>query len=139
MIFDRGGFSLAKNLPNGLKVSLELFRVRDFNRVDRVERVEMIGVGKGASHLNLNSGTCKTCGTGKTDDCLNLTGGACENPAMLNSANCSNLLSCASHLSYSSQGVRSTLHSHLLLLISHLSSPITNQQAKPFIRRGTLR
>ena len=80
----------------------------------------MIGVGKGASHLNLNSGTCKTCGTGKTDDCLNLTGGACENPAMLNSANCSNLLSCASHLSYSSQGVRSTLHSYLLLLISHL-------------------
>ena len=63
----------------------------------------MIGVGKGASHLNLNSGTCKTCGTGETDDCLNLTGGACENPAMLNSANCSNLLSYASHLSYASQ------------------------------------
>ena len=90
-----------------------------FNRVDRVERAEVIGVGKSASHLNLNSGTCKTCGTGKTDDCLNLTGGACENPAMLNSANCSNLLSCASHLSYSSQGVRSTLHSHLPSLISH--------------------
>ena len=30
-----------KNLPNGLKVSLELFGVRDFNRVDRVERVEV--------------------------------------------------------------------------------------------------
>ena len=29
------------NLPNGLKVGLELFRVRVFNRVDRVERVEM--------------------------------------------------------------------------------------------------
>ena len=41
MIFDRGGCKLAENLPNGLKVSLELFRVRDFNRVDRVERVEM--------------------------------------------------------------------------------------------------
>ena len=27
MIFDRGGGKLAKNLPNGLKVSLELFRV----------------------------------------------------------------------------------------------------------------
>ena len=119
MIFDRGGCKLAENLPNGLKVSLELFHVGVFSRVDRVERVEMIGVGKGASHLNLNSGTSKTCGTGKTDDCLNLTGGACENPAMLNSANCSNLLSCASHLSYSSQGVRSTLHSHLPSLISH--------------------
>ena len=83
----------------------------------------MIGVGKGASHLNLNSGTCKTCGTGKTDDCLNLTGGACENPAMLNSANCSNLLSCASHLSYSSQVCEA-----LFILISHLSSPITDQR-----------
>ena len=31
---------LAESLPNGLKVSLELFRVRDFNRVDCVERVE---------------------------------------------------------------------------------------------------
>ena len=41
MIFDRGGCKLAENLPNGLKVSLELFRVRDFNRVDRVERVEV--------------------------------------------------------------------------------------------------
>ena len=41
MIFDRGGESLQKSLPNGLKVSLELFRVRDFNRVDRVERVEV--------------------------------------------------------------------------------------------------
>ena len=41
MIFDRGGESLHKNLPNGQKVSLELFRVRDFNRVDRVERVEV--------------------------------------------------------------------------------------------------
>ena len=116
MILGRGGGKLAKNLPNGLKLSLELFHVGVFSRVDRVERVEVIGVGNGASHLNLNSGTC---GTGKTDDCLNLTGGACENPAMLNSANCSNLLSCASHLSYSSQGVRSTLHSHLPLLISH--------------------
>ena len=74
----------------------------------------MIGVGKGASHLNLNSGTCKTCGTGKTDDCLNLTGGACENPAMLNSANCSNLLSCASHASPTSQGCEA-----LFILISH--------------------
>ena len=105
----------------------------ELNRVDRVERVEMIGVGKGASHLNLNSGTCKTCGTGKTDDCLNLTGGACENPAMLNSANCSNLLSCASHLSYSSQMCEA-----LFILISHYSSLITNRRAKPFIRRGTL-
>ena len=41
MIFNRGGGKLAKNLPNSLKVSLELFRVRDFNRVDRVERVEV--------------------------------------------------------------------------------------------------
>ena len=41
MIFDRGRGKLAENLPNGQKVSLELFRVRDFNRVDRVERVEM--------------------------------------------------------------------------------------------------
>ena len=41
MIFDRGGCKLAANRPNGLKVSLELFRVRDFNRVDRVERVEV--------------------------------------------------------------------------------------------------
>ena len=121
MIFDRGGGKLAENLPNGLKVSLELFRVRVFNRVDRVERVEMIGVGKGASHLNLNSGTCKTCGTGKTDDCLNLTGGACENPAMLNSANCSNLLSCASHPSYSSQMCEA-----LSILISLYSLPITH-------------
>ena len=30
-----------KNLPNGLKVSLELFRVGVFSRVDRVERVEV--------------------------------------------------------------------------------------------------
>ena len=82
----------------------------------------MIGVGKGASHLNLNSGTCKTCGTGKPDDRLNLTGGACENPAMLNSANC--LIYCPTRPSG-----RSTLH-------SHLSSLITNPKAKPFIRRG---
>ena len=41
MIFDRGGCKLAANLPTGLKVSLELFRVRDFNRVYRVERVEV--------------------------------------------------------------------------------------------------
>ena len=47
MIFDRGGGSLHKNLPNGLKVSLELFRVRDFNRVDRVERVEEGGFNHG--------------------------------------------------------------------------------------------
>ena len=30
-----------KNLPNGLKVSLELFRVGVFSRVDRVERIEV--------------------------------------------------------------------------------------------------
>jgi len=78
----------------------------------------MIGVGKGASHLNLNSGTCKTCGTGATDDCLNLTGGACENPAMLNSANC--LIYCPTRLTCPTRpSGRSTLHSHLLLLISH--------------------
>ena len=48
MIFDRGGCKLAENLPNGQKVSLELFRVSCcwfrvgvFNRVDRVERVEV--------------------------------------------------------------------------------------------------
>ena len=112
MIFDRGGFCLHKNLPNGLKVSLELFRVGVFSRVDRVERVEMIGVGKGASHLNLNSGTCKTCGTGKTDDCLNLTGGACENPAMLNSANC--LIYCPTRLTCPTRpSGRSILHSQL--------------------------
>ena len=29
------------NLPNGLKVSLELFHVGFFGRVDRVERVEV--------------------------------------------------------------------------------------------------
>ena len=105
MIFDRGGFSLAKNLPNGLKVSFELGVGESgiFNRVDRVERVEMIGVGKGASHLNLNSGTCKTCGTGKTDDCLNLAGGADEDPGNDKFCELSDLLSYASHLSYTSQ------------------------------------
>ena len=73
----------------------------------------MIGVGKGASHLNLNSGTCKTCGTGKTDDCLNLTGGACENPAMLNSANC--LIYCPTRLTCPTRpSVRSTLHSQFI-------------------------
>ena len=41
MIFDKGGFYLHKNLPNGLKVSLELFHVGVFSRVDRVERVEV--------------------------------------------------------------------------------------------------
>ena len=41
MIFDRGGFYLHKNLPNGLKVRLELFRVGVFNRVDRVEVGEL--------------------------------------------------------------------------------------------------
>ena len=41
MIFERGGGILQKNLPNGLKVSLELFRVRNFNRVDRVEVGEL--------------------------------------------------------------------------------------------------
>ena len=41
MIFDRGGCKLAESLPNGLKVSLELFRVRDFNRVERVEMGEL--------------------------------------------------------------------------------------------------
>ena len=122
MIFDRGGFSLAKNLPNGLKVSLELFHVGVFNRVDRVE---VIGVGKGASHLNLNSGTCKTCGTGKTDDCLNLAGGADEDPG--NDKFCELLEffvlrvppvllvpRCAKHSSFLS------LITHLSLLISHL-------------------
>ena len=34
MIFDRGGFCLHKNLPNGLKVSLELFHVGFFVRVE---------------------------------------------------------------------------------------------------------
>ena len=42
MIFDRGGGKLAENLPSAwFSWSLELFQVRDFNRVDRVERVEM--------------------------------------------------------------------------------------------------
>ena len=41
MIFERGGVYLHKNLPNGLKVSLELFHVGVFSRVDRVERVEV--------------------------------------------------------------------------------------------------
>ena len=113
MIFERGGGKRAKNLPNGLKVSGK------FEPCRSVESVEMIGVGKGASHLNLNSGTCKTCGTGKTDDCLNLTGGADEDPGNDKFCELSDLLSYASHLSYSSQGVRSTLHSYLLLLISH--------------------
>ena len=98
---------LAENLPNGLKVSLELFRVRDFYRV------EVIGVGKGASHLNLNSGTCETCG--KTDDCLNLAGGADEDPGNDKFCELSDLLSYASHLSYTSQWAKhspfSTLHS----------------------------
>ena len=40
MIFDRGGLA-CKEPAVSLKVSLELFRVRDFNRVDRVERVEV--------------------------------------------------------------------------------------------------
>ena len=53
MIFDRGGCKLAENLPNGLKVSLELFRVRDFNRVDRVERVDRDWYG-------LSYGLCRT-------------------------------------------------------------------------------
>ena len=85
----------------------------------------MIGVGKGASHLNLNSGTSETCGTGATDDCLNLAGGADEDPGNDKFCELSDLLS-SSHLSYTSQGVRSTLHSHLLLLISHLSLLISN-------------
>ena len=33
MIFDRGGFSLAKNLPNGLKVSFKL-SMGGFGRVE---------------------------------------------------------------------------------------------------------
>ena len=41
MIFDRGGGKLAENLPNGLKVGLELFHVGDFNRVERVEVGEL--------------------------------------------------------------------------------------------------
>ena len=41
MIFDRGRGKLAENLPNGLKVGLELFHVGVFSRVDRVERVEV--------------------------------------------------------------------------------------------------
>ena len=54
MIFERGGFCLHKNLPNGLKVRFELFRVLGywfrggaFNRVDRVERVEVGGFNHG--------------------------------------------------------------------------------------------
>ena len=87
-----------------------------FNRVDRVERAEVIGVGKSASHLNLNSGTCKTCGTGKTDDCLNLAGGADENPGNDKFCELSDLLSYASHLSYTSQWAK---HSSFSSLISH--------------------
>ena len=34
MIFDRGGGKLTKNLSNGLKVSLELFHVGVFSRVE---------------------------------------------------------------------------------------------------------
>jgi hypothetical protein len=34
MTFDRGGGMLAENLPNGLKVSLELFHVGVFGRVE---------------------------------------------------------------------------------------------------------
>ena len=41
MIFDRGGCKLAQEPAVSLKVSLELFRVRNFIRVDRVERVEV--------------------------------------------------------------------------------------------------
>ena len=81
----------------------------------------MIGVGKGASHLNLNSGTCKTCGTGKTDDCLNLTGGACENPAMLNSANC--LICCPTRLTCPT---RPKVCEALFILISHYSYLISH-------------
>ena len=40
MIFERGGLACRKPAVS-LKVRLELFRVRDFNRVDRVERVEV--------------------------------------------------------------------------------------------------
>ena len=50
--------------------------------------------------------------------------------AMINSANC--LIYCPTRLTCPTRpSVRSTLH-------SHLPSPITNQQAQPFIRRGTL-
>ena len=92
----------------------------------------MIGVGKGASHLNLNSGTCKTCGTGKTDDCLNLAGGADENPGNDKFCELSDLLSYASHLSYTSQWAKhspfSTLHplltkgQNLLFAVAHCDS-----------------
>ena len=70
----------------------------------------MIGVGKGASHLNLNSGTCKTCGTGATDDCLNLAGGADEDPGNDKFCELSDLLS------YTSQWAK---HSSFSSLISH--------------------
>ena len=68
----------------------------------------MIGVGKGASHLNLNSGT------GKTDDCLNLAGGADEDPGNDKFCELSDLLSYASHLSYTSQWAKHSPFSTLL-------------------------
>ena len=42
MIFDRGGGKLAQEPAVSLRVSLELFHVGVFNRVDRVERVEWV-------------------------------------------------------------------------------------------------
>ena len=78
----------------------------------------MIGVGKGASHLNLNSGTCKTCGTGATDDCLNLAGGADEDPGNDKFCELSDLLSYASHLSYTSQWAKHSPFSTLLSLLT---------------------
>ena len=41
MIFDRGGLA-CKEPAVSLKVSLELFNVAVFSRVDRVERVEWV-------------------------------------------------------------------------------------------------
>ena len=125
-----------KGLPRGGRLALlPLFvALIVYGSVKNSGEVGREGVGEGASRLDLDSGTCKTRETSRTNECLNLAGGAVEDPAMLNSANCSNLLSCASHLSYSSQGCEA-----LFILISHLSSLITNPKAKPFIRRGTLR
>ena len=89
----------------------------------------MIGVGKGASHLNLNSGTSETCGTGETDDCLNLAGGADEDPG--NDKFCELLEFIVLRVPPVLLVPRCAKH-------SLFSSPETNPKAKPFIRRGTL-
>jgi len=103
----------------------------------------MVGVGKGASHLNLNSGTSETCGTGATDDCLNLAGGADEDPGNDKFCELSDLLSYASHLSYTSQWAKhspfSTLYSlltqrqNLLFAVAHC----TVERRSCVILRGT--